>query len=128
MPPGPFAPSSPVGARNPTSQIPVRPASMMTALEGASRMNAFWQTWRREIIRGAVLFGGVIAIGLCVRYVIPLAGQGDVDNLPSALRIFRGLRGIKNIPNNFRFQPAAYREPRDLTDTWQYKEKDTPQH
>src|SRR2546425_684288 len=86
MPPGLFAPSSPVGARNPTSQIPVRPASMMTALEGASRMNAFWQTWRREIIRGAVLFGGVIAIGLCVRYVIARARQGVVDNLRSEER------------------------------------------
>src|SRR3989454_8033752 len=128
MPPGPFAPSSPVGARNPTSQIPVRPASMMTALEGASRMNAFWQTWRREIIRGAVLFGGVIAIGLCVRYVIARARQAVVDNLPVALRSLRGLRDLKNLPNNFDFDPDAYVGPRDTADTWQYQAKVAPQH
>jgi len=76
-------------------------------------MNAFWQTWRREIIRGAVLFFGVIALGLCIRYVIVRARQGVVDNLPVALRSLRGLRDLKNLPNNFDFDPDAYGGPRD---------------
>jgi len=91
-------------------------------------MNAFWQTWRREIIRGAVLFFGVIALGLCIRYVIVRARQGVVDNLPVALRSLRGLRDLKNLPNNFDFDPDAYGGPRDTADTWQYRAKVAPQH
>ncbi len=101
---------------------------MVTALQGVSRMNAFWQTWRREIIRGAVLFFGVIALGLCIRYVIVRARQGVVDNLPVALRSLRGLRDLKNLPNNFDFDPDAYGGPRDTADTWQYRAKVAPQH
>src|SRR5207302_315856 len=76
-----------------------------------SRMNSFWQTWRKEIIRGVVLFCGVIAIGLCIRYVVVRARQGVMDNLPVALRGLRGLRDLKNLPNNFDFDPDAYGDP-----------------
>ena len=34
---------------------------------GESRVARFWRTWRREIIRGAVLFTGVVALGLALR-------------------------------------------------------------
>src|SRR5207247_10679013 len=93
-----------------------------------SRMNSFWQTWRKEIIRGVVLFCGVIAIGLCIRYVVVRARQGVMDNLPVALRGLRGLRDLKNLPNNFDFDPDAYGGPRDTADTWTYQAKVVPQH
>jgi len=91
-------------------------------------MNSFWQTWRKEIIRGAVLFFGVIAIGLCIRYVTARARQGLADNLPVALRGLRGLRELKNLPSHFDFDPDAYGGPRDTADTWQYHAKIAPQH
>jgi len=91
-------------------------------------MNSFWQTWRKEIIRGVVLFCGVIAIGLCIRYVVVRARQGVMDNLPVALRGLRGLRDLKNLPNNFDFDPDAYGGPRDTADTWTYQAKVVPQH
>ena len=91
-------------------------------------MSTFWQTWRREIIRGAVLFVGVIAIGLCVRYVIVRARQGVIENLPVALRGLRGLRDLKNLPSNFDFDPDAYAGPRDTADTWTYQAKVAPGH
>src|SRR5436189_236133 len=71
---------------------------------------------------------GVIAIGLCIRYVVVRARQGVMDNLPVALRGLRGLRDLKNLPNNFDFDPDAYGGPRDTADTWTYQAKVVPQH
>lgn len=88
-------------------------------------MDSFWQTWRREIIRGAILFVGVIAIGLCVRYIVGRVRAGVVDNLPVALRDLRDLRGLRNLKDNdfnFDHDPG----PRDTADTWSYRGKLAP--
>src|SRR5207245_9184686 len=111
-------------SRNHTSQIPVRQASMVTGFEGVSRMNAFWHTWRREIIRGAVLFFGVIAIGLCVRYVFFRARQGVLDNLPVALSELKGLRNLRDLGANF--DPDLNSGPRHAAETWTYRAKLAP--
>ena len=91
-------------------------------------MNSFWHTWRKEIIRGAVLFCGVIAIGLCIRYVVMRARQGLAENLPVALQGLRGLKELRNLPSHFEFDPDAYAGPRDTADTWQFRAKIAPQH
>jgi hypothetical protein len=52
---------------------------------GAS-MSLFWQTWRREIIRGTFLFCGVIAVGFVVRSMIGRVREGVASALPMALR------------------------------------------
>ena len=91
-------------------------------------MNSFWHTWRKEIIRGVVLFCGVIAIGLCIRYVVTRARQGLAEGLPVALQGLRGLKELKNLPSHFDFDPDAYAGPRDTADTWRYRAKIAPQH
>jgi hypothetical protein len=97
---------------------------MVTGFEGVSRMNAFWHTWRREIIRGAVLFFGVIAIGLCVRYVFFRARQGVLDNLPVALSELKGLRNLRDLGANF--DPDLNAGPRHAAETWTYRAKLAP--
>ena len=49
-------------------------------------MSVFWDTWRKEIIRGAALFCGVLAIGFFVHYAIGRVRQGVIHDLPMALR------------------------------------------
>ena len=97
---------------------------MVTGFEGVSRMNAFWHTWRREIIRGAVLFFGVNAIGLCVRYVFFRARQGVLDNLPVALSELKGLRNLRDLGANF--DPDLNSGPRHAAETWTYRAKLAP--
>src|SRR6059036_3518748 len=128
MAPGGF--SRPSGAlffsvsRNRASRKPVRPASINPGPQGVP-MDSFWHTWRREIIRGAILFGGVIAIGLCVRYIVGRVRAGVVDNLPVALRNLRDLRGLRNLKDNdFQFDHDP--GPRDTADTWAYRGKVAP--
>src|SRR6266581_3355962 len=52
-------------------------------------MSAFWDAWRKDIIRGAALFVAVLAVGLCVRYLVVRVRQGVTDRLPMALRDLR---------------------------------------
>ena len=52
-------------------------------------MSAFWDTWRKEIIRGAALFCAVLAIGLFVHYAVGRVRTGVVHDLPMALRDLR---------------------------------------
>ena len=49
-------------------------------------MSAFWDTWRKEIIRGATLFCGVLAIGFFVHYVAVSAKHAVSTTLPAVLR------------------------------------------
>jgi len=52
-------------------------------------VSVFWDTWRKEIIRGAALFCGVLAIGFFVHYAIGRVRQGVIHDLPMALRDLR---------------------------------------
>jgi len=52
-------------------------------------VSAFWDTWRKEIIRGAALFCAVLAIGLFVHYAVGRVRTGVVHDLPMALRDLR---------------------------------------
>lgn len=88
-------------------------------------MNSFWQTWRKEIIRGAVLFVGVIAVGFFVRSMIGHVRESVSDNLPVALRNLGDLRELRNLKNHFEIDPSA--GPRDTADTWTYRGKIAPQ-
>jgi len=49
-------------------------------------MSAFWDTWRKEIIRGAVLFCAVLAIGFFVIQLVGHVRHSVVTTLPMALR------------------------------------------
>ena len=49
-------------------------------------MSAFWNTWRKEIIRGTALFCAVLAIGFFVIYLVGQVRHGVVTTLPMALR------------------------------------------
>ena len=51
-------------------------------------MSAFWDTWRKEIIRGAVLFCAVLVIGFAVHAAHSIVHE-KVMNLPAALRDLR---------------------------------------
>ncbi len=52
-------------------------------------MSAFWDTWRKEIIRGSALFCAVLAIGLFVHYAAGRVRNGVMNELPRALRDLR---------------------------------------
>ena len=52
-------------------------------------MSAFWDTWRKEIIRGAALFCAVLAIGFFVHHVAGRVRHGVMNELPMALRDLR---------------------------------------
>jgi Putative adhesin len=49
-------------------------------------MSAFWDTWRKEIIRGATLFCVVLAIGFFVHYVAVTTRHAVRTRLPAVLR------------------------------------------
>lgn len=78
-------------------------------------MSAFWDTWRKEIIRGGTLFFTVLAIGLGVHYVVGRAKQGVVNGFPAALRDLRS-----------EFAPDAGDGPRATGGTWIYRAKLAP--
>ena len=80
-------------------------------------MGGFWQTWRKEIIRGIVLFCGVLGIWMLARYFIGQVRQGVTARLPVALRDLR---------NEFDGDPGA--GPRIAGGTWTYRAKVAPKH
>ncbi|HVH68718.1 MAG TPA: DUF4097 family beta strand repeat-containing protein [Gemmatimonadales bacterium] len=49
-------------------------------------MSDFWNTWRKEIIRGGTLFFGVLAIGLFVHHLAVSARNAVTKGIPAALR------------------------------------------
>src|SRR5207247_9079819 len=70
--------------RDPASLIAVRPATMEAALARACRMDSVWQAWRKDIIRGAALFAGVIVVGVTVRHMVNRAKQ-RLAELPASI-------------------------------------------
>jgi hypothetical protein len=74
-----------------------------------SPLRHFWRSWRREIIRGGLLFGIVVAVGLAVSRV-----RVGLGGLPwDALRTF----------SNFDFDPDAdlFGTGREIGDQWEYR-------
>jgi hypothetical protein len=79
-------------------------------------MGAFWHAWRREIIRGAVLFVSVLVIGFCIYYVVGRARDSIARGLPAALRDLRE-----------NFDPGVLTAgPRTTGETWTYRVKLAP--
>jgi len=78
-------------------------------------VSAFWDTWRKEIIRGAALFCAVLAIGLFVNYAVGRGRQIVVTSIPAALRDLR---------SEFGADPGG--GPRSTGGTWTYKAKLAP--
>ncbi|HYT04920.1 MAG TPA: DUF4097 family beta strand repeat-containing protein [Gemmatimonadales bacterium] len=78
-------------------------------------MSAFWDAWRKDIIRGAALFVAVLAVGLCVRYLVVRVRQGVTDRLPMALRDLRD-----------NFDPELLAGARDTGEAWTYRAKILP--
>jgi putative adhesin len=78
-------------------------------------VSAFWDAWRKEIIRGTVLFCAVLSLGLFVHYAIGRAREGVTNRLPVALRELRD-----------NLDPELNGGPRAAGDTWTYRAKLTP--
>ena len=79
-------------------------------------MSAFWITWRKEIIRGAVLFCAVLAIGFFVVSVAREVRHSVVTALPSALRDLKTELG----------GDVDGGGPRATGGTWSYRSKLAP--
>jgi hypothetical protein len=56
---------------------------MDMSLDQPSPIKRFWRTWRRELVRGGVLFGLVVGVGLFVRSI-----RVNVPHIPGALGSF----------------------------------------
>ena len=75
--------------------------------------SAFWNTWRKEIIRGTALFCAVLAIGLVVVHIARHVRQSVVTTLPMALR---------DLKTEFARDGDAG-GPRSSGGTWTYRSK-----
>jgi len=60
-------------------------------------MSAFWDAWRKEIIRGATLFGAVLVLFFLVRYAVVRVRQRVAEQWPVALRDLGDLRELKKL-------------------------------
>jgi len=78
-------------------------------------MSGFWETWRKEIIRGAVLFCGILCIWLVGRYFATRMRQRFTEGLPVALRDLRN-----------EFDGGSEGGPRIPGGTWTYRAKVAP--
>ena len=81
-------------------------------------MSAFWDSWRKEIIRGATLFCVVVALGFFVRYVAITTRHAVSTTLPAVLR---------NLPKDFGADIADEGEgARKTGTTWSVHHKMRP--
>jgi hypothetical protein len=78
-------------------------------------VNAFWLTWRKEIVRGAVLFGTVLAGGLLIHYTVRRVKAGLATSLPAVLDELKS-----------DFAPDVGAGPRKTAETWTYRAKLAP--
>ena len=79
-------------------------------------MGGFWETWRKEIIRGTALFCAVLGIWMLARYFVGRVRQGVTARLPMALRDLRN-----------QFDAGSDAGPRIAGGTWSYRAKVAPQ-
>jgi hypothetical protein len=74
-------------------------------------VNAFWLAWRKEIVRGAVLFATVLAAGLVIHHAVRRVKTGLATSLPAAL---------EELKSDFAPDGAG---PRSTAETWSYRAK-----
>src|SRR5205085_10831565 len=78
-------------------------------------MSGFWDTWRKEIIRGTALFCGVLCVWIVARHLVIRVRQDVTNRLPMALRDLRN-----------EFDPGSDAAPRPPGGTWTYRAKVAP--
>jgi hypothetical protein len=78
-------------------------------------MSEFWETWRKEIIRGTALFCGVLGIWMLARYFMGRVREGVTARLPMALRDLRS-----------EWDAGSEAGPRIAGGTWTYRAKLAP--
>lgn len=78
-------------------------------------MSAFWNTWRKEIVRGAALFVGVLAGGYLVYHVVGHIRQSVAERIPAALR---------DLPGNLDADLSG--GPRTTGQSWTYRARLAP--
>jgi hypothetical protein len=87
-------------------------------------MSSFWHTWRKDIIRGAVLFAGVIMIGMTVRAMVRHAKQG-LAQLPASIvsELRENFGDIGNLDRFDHSNPDLKAGPRRSAEAWTYRAK-----
>src|SRR3989442_10274728 len=60
-------------------------------------MSAFWDAWRKEIIRGATLFGAVLVLFFLVRYAVVRVRQRVAEQWPTGLKDLGDLRELQKL-------------------------------
>src|SRR2546423_15204902 len=103
-------------SETPPRQVPYDlPVSSSGLDVEGERMSGFWEGWRKDIVRGAVLFCGVLCIWLVGSYFVGQVRQGVTRRLPMALR---------NLRNEF--DGGSDEGPRIAGGTWSYRAKVAP--
>lgn len=97
---------------------------MVWSQRGVLPMSAFWYTWRREIIRGAVLFVGVIAAGLFVRHMVARVRTGVAAHLPVVLRDLGDLKALENLQGHM--DMGSHEGSRTTAETWTHHAQVAP--
>lgn len=91
-------------------------------------MSTFWQAWRKEIIRGAALFGGVIVVWLCLRYVHARIHESLASGLPAALSDLKSAFDPDVVGDHVAQRRIGQRHGARLTAApWTYRAKLAPQ-
>jgi len=92
-------------------------------------MSAFWDAWRKEIIRGAALFGAVLVVFFLVRYAVVRVRQRVAEQLPVALKDLGDLRELRKLSElrnvkgiDIDADVNSHTGPRDtVADHWHYR-------
>jgi hypothetical protein len=83
-------------------------------------MNTFWDAWGKDVRRGAVLFTGVLCVGLLAHYLFARVREGVRNGLPVALR------EIRNFDPDASGGPPEPGGPRTVAAKWVYRTKLAP--
>jgi hypothetical protein len=95
---------------------------MDMSLEQPSPIKRFFRTWRREIIRGSVLFGMVVGIGLFLRTATRSVARNIKDHIPPGLDALSGF-GDMNWGDD---EGGLFGGDRTIGDEWNYHAKLRP--
>ena len=97
---------------------------MESTVQRADCMNSFWQAWRKDIIRGAALFAGVIVVGITVRAMVHRAKE-RLAELPASVvsQLRENFGDIRNLERLNDFNPDVRAGPRQSADPWTYRAK-----
>src|SRR5947199_5890584 len=97
---------------------------MESTVERACRMNSFWQAWRKDIIRGAALFAGIIVVGMTVRHMVNRAKE-RLAELPASIvsRLRDNFGDVRVLEGLDHVNPDVRAGPRQSADPWTYRAK-----